>query len=74
MAMEKFTTKAQEAIQRAQIIAGERGNQEIDAPHLFYALIVQEDGVPRKILERQSINIEFLKNLIESELEKLPTG
>ncbi len=72
--MEKFTTKAQEAIQRAQIIAGERGNPEIDALHLFYALIDQEESVPRKILERLGVNIDFLKNIIESELEKLPIG
>lgn len=72
--MEKFTTKAQEAIQRAQIIAGERGNPEIDAPHLFYALIDQEEGVPRKILERLGINIDFLKSIMESEIEKLPSG
>ncbi len=71
--MEKFTTKAQEAIQRAQIIAIEKGNQEIDAPHLFYALIGQEEGVPRKILERLGINIDFLKSIIEAEIGKLPS-
>ena len=35
---DKFTIKAQEAIQRAQEIASEKQHQQIDALHLLYAL------------------------------------
>jgi ATP-dependent Clp protease ATP-binding subunit ClpB len=70
--MDKFTTKAQEAIQRSQIIASERGNPEIDVLHIFYALIDQAEGVPVKILERLGVNVSFLRNLIEGELARLP--
>ncbi|MBU3925075.1 hypothetical protein KJ854_04010, partial [Patescibacteria group bacterium] len=62
--MDKFTTKAKEAVQRAQIIAGEKGNYEVTALHLFYALIDQEGGIPIKILEQIGVNISFLKNII----------
>ncbi|MFH1048427.1 MAG: AAA family ATPase, partial [Patescibacteria group bacterium] len=72
--MDKFTTKAQEAIHRAQLIAGEKGNYEVTALHLFYALIDQEGGIPIKILEQIGVNISFLKNIIEGELAKLPAG
>lgn len=72
--MEKFTTKAQEAIQRAQIIAGEKGNFEVTPLHIFYALIDQDGGIPIKILEQIGVNISFLKNIIEGELAKLPRG
>lgn len=72
--MDKFTTKAQEAIQSAQMIAVEKNNPEIDILHIFYALIDQEEGIPRKILERLGVNISFLKNLIDGEISKLPTG
>lgn len=69
--MDKFTTKAQEAIQRSQLIAGERGNYEVTTLHLFYALIDQDGGIPIKILEQIGVNINFLKNIIEGELAKL---
>lgn len=72
--MDKFTTKAQEAIQRAQTIALERGNPEINVLHIFSALIDQAEGIPVKILERLGVNISFLENLIEGELSKLPVG
>lgn len=72
--MDKFTTKAQEAIQRAQIIAGEKGNFEVTPLHIFYALIDQDGGIPIKILEQIGVNISFLKNIIEGELAKLPRG
>jgi len=72
--MDKFTTKAQEAIQQSQMIAGEKGNFEVTPLHLFYALIDQDGGIPIKILEQIGINISFLKNIIEGELAKLPAG
>jgi len=72
--MDKFTTKVQEAIQRSQAIALERGNYEIDVLHVFYALISQEESIPVKILERLGGNVGFLKNIIEGELDKLPAG
>jgi len=72
--MDKFTTKAQEAIQRAQMIASERGNPEIDILHIFSALIDQAEGIPVKIMERLGVNVSFLKNLIEGEMAKLPAG
>lgn len=72
--MDKFTTKAQEALQRAQMVASEKGNPEIAVLHIFYALIDQAEGIPVKILERMGVNISFLKNLVEGDLAKLPVG
>lgn len=72
--MDKFTTKAQEAIQRSQMIAGEKGHSEITPLHLFYALIDQDGGIPVKILEQVGVNIGFLKNIVDGELAKLPSS
>ena len=44
MQPERFTTKAQEALQAAQRIARDHSHQEIDGEHLLAALLAQEDG------------------------------
>ena len=36
---DKLTVKSQEAVQRAQSLAGERGHPEIDPLHLLAALL-----------------------------------
>ena len=40
MRMDKFTTKAQEALQRAQEIASGGGQQQVDALHLLKSLLL----------------------------------
>ena len=48
----RYTEKTQQALLRAQRIATERGNPQIDPEHLLLALLEQSDGVvPRVILE-----------------------
>ena len=48
----RYTEKTQQALLRAQRLATERGNPQIDPEHLLLALLEQSDGVvPRVILE-----------------------
>ncbi len=48
----RYTEKTQQALLRAQRIATERGNPQVDPEHLLLALLEQSDGVvPRVILE-----------------------
>ena len=49
-----FTNKAQEAILAAQTMAQDRGQQQIDALHLLYALIVQESSVVLTLMQTMS--------------------
>ncbi|KUJ96273.1 MAG: ATP-dependent chaperone ClpB [Desulfonauticus sp. 38_4375] len=72
MDISKFTQKSQEAIAEAQKEAIRFGHQQIDAEHLFYALLGQEDGLVPRILERAGYDPEAVKNSLKSELEKLP--
>lgn len=67
-----FTHKAQEALLTAQDVARERNQQQIDALHLLYALISQEEGVVLNLLQRISVDIEGLKRKTKQTLEKLP--
>ena len=56
-----FTHKAQEAIFKAQSLAQEKNQQQIDALHLFLALLFQEESVVLTLLRRLGADIENLK-------------
>ena len=68
----QFTHKAQEAILFAQDLARERGQQQIDALHLLYSLMVQEESVVLNLLQRLGADIEGLKRKTKLALERLP--
>ena len=57
----QFTHKAQEAILFAQDLARERGQQQIDALHLLYSLLSQEESVVLNLLQRLGADVEGLK-------------
>ena len=69
---DKFTIKAQEAVQRAQELAAERGNPQIDPLHLLAALLGEEDGVVRPILDKIGVNRGQLDSIVAAELGHLP--
>ena len=69
---EKFTIKAQEALQRAQALASDRGNPQIEPIHLLAALVAESEGVVGPILEKIGANRAQLEKIIEAELGHLP--
>ncbi len=73
MRMDKFTTKAQEALQRAQEIVAELGQQQVDALHLLKSLLSQEESLVVAILEKLSVNIDSLDKKLDIAIRKLPT-
>ncbi len=70
--MDKFTIKSQEAIQEAQKIAERKGNQQIDAEHLLWALLDDEEGVAAQILKRIGVNTKSLRQDVEEAVDKFP--
>src|SRR5271170_1753663 len=69
---DKFTLKAQEAIQSAQDIAERHDNQQVEPLHLLAALVAQHDGVVPPLLARLGIRPETLASEIEARLGRLP--
>jgi len=67
-----FTTKAQEAFQKAHFIAQERGGEQISSPHLLLALLRQEEGLVATILRKVEIDVSKLDKSLEQEINKLP--
>ncbi len=66
-----FTHKAQEAILEAQNAAQEKGQQQIDALHLLYSLLSQEESTVLNLLSRVGLDIDGLKKKVSSALEKI---
>ncbi len=67
-----FTTKSQEAIQRAHLLAQENGQPQIDPPHLLFALLEQEDGVVISVLNKLNADTTLLKTHMQELIDKLP--
>jgi ATP-dependent Clp protease ATP-binding subunit ClpB len=68
-----FTNKAQDAILTAQSIAQEKGQQQIDALHLLYALLSQEGSIVVTVLQKMGVDIEVLKKKADSHIAKIST-
>lgn len=68
----KFTLKAQEALQRAQDIAAQNHHQEITPDHLLAALISQEGSIVPSLLDKLGVDAGALKSGLIAELDKYP--
>src|SRR5258708_17672855 len=69
---DKFTVKAQEAMQRANDLASEHGNPD-DAPiHLLAALAEDREGIVAPVLEKIGIGPQAVLSDLYKEIEKLP--
>src|SRR5438270_5119494 len=69
---DKFTIKAQEAIQAANDIASEHGNPEMLPLHILSALVSDKEGVVAPVLGKIGLNVDALKQSAEREIAALP--
>jgi ATP-dependent Clp protease ATP-binding subunit ClpB len=64
--------KAQEAVQRANELASEHGNPELQPVHLLAALLEDKEGIVPPVLEKIGIGPQGVLSEVYRELEKLP--
>jgi ATP-dependent Clp protease ATP-binding subunit ClpB len=69
---ERLTVKAAEALQEAGALARARGNPVVNDAHLFAALLAQDEGVVRPLLQKAGLNVTQLQAETERELERFP--
>src|SRR5947199_5912901 len=69
---DKFTVKAQEAVQRASELASEHGNPELLPVHLLAALLEDREGIVAPVLEKVGIGPQSVLNDVYQEIERLP--
>ena len=72
MKLDKFTVKAQEALQDAQSLARKRDHQEILPEHVLLALLAQQDGLVGPLLQRVGAEPRLVQQRLEDELGKVP--
>jgi ATP-dependent Clp protease ATP-binding subunit ClpB len=72
MRMDKLTTKFQQALADAQSLAVGRDNQYIEPVHLMVALLDQQGGTARPLLEKAGVNVPKLRSDLAAALERLP--
>jgi ATP-dependent Clp protease ATP-binding subunit ClpB len=70
--LDRFTEKAQEALQEAAEQARQNGNQAVEPEHLLLALVNQDEGVARSLLERTGASVQALKPALVSAIERFP--
>ena len=68
----RFTIKAQEALQRAQDLAVAENHGEFKALHLLSSLLVDVGSLVRPAIAQAGVSLEALNQAVDSELKKLP--
>ena len=71
MNTQKLTQKSIEVIQKAQSIAIEHQNQQIEQLHILDALLTIDDSLIKQLFKRMKVNENF-ENAVEDEINKLP--
>src|SRR6202453_646599 len=72
MRMDKLTTKFQGALGDAQSLAVGRDNQYIEPVHLMAALLDQQGGTARPLLEKAGVQVAKLRSELSGALDRLP--
>ena len=72
MNFEKYTKKSLSAVQRAQSLSIENGNQQIYPEHLALAVLEDDAGLAVSVLKKCGVNWQALKQEIERLVSALP--
>ena len=71
--LNKFTTKAKDAIKKAHELAIERGQNHVSTLHLLGALILQEESMVNSILDKLEVDTMLLSDSVFDAIEN-PEG
>lgn len=72
MNIDRYTEKAQEALQQASKIAQSKGQPQVDLEHLLSSLLAQDPGLALSILRKSNINTDTLRKRCDQEIDRLP--
>lgn len=72
MRFDRFTIKAQEALQTAQSLASDAQSPELGVEHLMLALIGQTDGIVMPIFQKLGADIPGITSSVEAAAQKTP--
>ncbi|WNG35641.1 ATP-dependent chaperone ClpB [Archangium violaceum] len=72
MRLDKYTVKAQEAIQEGQSLARRADNPNYEPEHLATALLGQKDGIVEPLLRKIGVDVKLFAGRLGETLQKLP--
>ncbi|RKU20292.1 ATP-dependent chaperone ClpB [Candidatus Poribacteria bacterium] len=72
MRFDRFTIKAQEALETAQGLAADAQSPELGVEHLMLALIRQTDGIVTPILQKLGVDTAGITSAVEATVQKVP--
>src|SRR6056297_4339542 len=72
MDFQKMTIKSQQAIQDAQQLVTEKGQQSIETAHLLRVMLDADKNVIPYLLKKLSINTGLLEQALDKQIESFP--
>ncbi len=72
MRLDKFTLRAQEAIQAAIELAERNHNQQVEPEHLLAAMLEQPEGIVRPVLGKLGTNVPVVLNDTQAAIGRFP--
>lgn len=72
MNLNQYTVKSQEAIQKAQQIAMEFGNQSIEPQHLLEGIFQTDENISDFLMKKSEVELSLVRERNRAALEKLP--
>jgi ATP-dependent Clp protease ATP-binding subunit ClpB len=72
MRLDKFTLKAQEAIESAVASAEKQNHQQVEPEHILTAMIEQSEGVTRPMLGRIGVSYQAVLSELDATIKKFP--
>lgn len=67
-----FTNKAQKMMMQAQNLSRDLGHQQIDALHLLYAIVSEQENIVTSLLNRLNVDMEDLIKKTRGALNQVP--
>jgi ATP-dependent Clp protease ATP-binding subunit ClpB len=72
MNLNQYTTKSQEAIQKAQQIALDFGNQSIEPQHLLEGILQVDENISAFLMKKSEADLNLIREKNRESLENLP--
>ncbi len=72
MNFNKLTIKSQEALQKAQQIVQQNGQQLIEVEHLMKAIFEVDDNVAPFLLKKLNVNLPLFQQMVDKSMERFP--
>ena len=70
---ERLTVKGQEVFRDAIALARSNGNPVVNDAHLFAALLAQDEGIVKPLLQKAGLNVAGLGEATDREIKKFPS-